>query len=95
MNILAIFNKRVTKPFVTSLEVIPEPVEGEPAFQSAYSQNPLMFEVKNVSCTQAVFDQIKDVAGTTEAPALIADAASPKFDGRLNVYVQNGSLKIA
>lgn len=95
MNIVAIFNKRVTKPFMTSLEVIPEPVEGEPAFESSFSQNPLMFDVKTVSCTQAVFDTISPLAGTTEAPALIADAAAPKFDNRLNVYVQNGSLKIA
>lgn len=95
MNILAIFNKRVSKPFMTSLEVIPEPAEGLPAFQSAYSQNPLIFDVKNVSCTQAVFDQIKDVSGTTQAPALIASSESPKFDNRLNVYIQKGDLKIA
>ena len=95
MNILAIFQKRTNKPFMTSLEVITETVEGEPEFQSQYSQNPNLFDVKVLSCSEEVYESIKELAGTMQAPAIIADAAAQKYDNRINVYIENGSLKIA
>jgi hypothetical protein len=95
MNIIAIFSKRTNKEFITSLEVVIEQQEGEPEFQTSFSTNPALFNVKTVTCSQSVYDTIKDLAGTREAPGLIADATAPKYEGRLNVYVQNGALKIA
>jgi hypothetical protein len=95
MNILAIFSKRANKPFMTSLEVIPDTIEGEPEFQSSYSTDENRFSLKYCTITQANYELIKDNAGTLNAPALIDSAESPKFEGRQNVYIQNGSLKIA
>lgn len=93
MDILVIFDidsKRMTS--VEDKSVMPE---GQTDFTSNYSQNPDMFIVQNVVCTQTVFSQIVAKAGTRQAPALIDSATSQKVAGRINVYIENGSLKIA
>lgn len=108
MNILIIFNKRASKPFNTSIEdrdktisipvIDPETGEisgtEEKPFASSYSTDANRFTVKSVSCSKEVFEKLNATAGTLEAAALIENAASPQFEGRLNVYVENGSLKI-
>lgn len=109
MNILVIFNKRASRPFNTSIEdrdktrTLPvfDPETGETTgteekpFVSSYSTDSNRFTVKSVSCSKEVFEKLSLTAGTLEAAALIETASSPQFEGRLNVYIENGSLKIA
>lgn len=95
MNICVIFNKRTGKEFVTSIEnkdILPE---GQEVFQSQFSTDSNLFDVKNVSCSQAVFDTVSATAGTRTAAKLIANATAEQLAGRVNVYIENGSLKIA
>lgn len=48
----------------------------------------------NAVCTQQVFDAIDEKVGTMQAPALIANSSATPVPNRLNVYLENGSLKL-
>lgn len=93
-NILAIFSKRANKPFMSSLEDKDNLPEGQTEFVSQYSQNEVMFNLQNITCTPEVFEALSPLAGTMQAPALIAAANAPVYQGRTNVYIEGGELKI-
>lgn len=79
-------------PFLLSIEDKSVLLEGQNSF---VSQNQSRFVTgHDVTCTKAVFDEIKDLVGTENAPALIADAVAPVHQGRKNCYIENGSLKL-
>lgn len=46
------------------------------------------------TCNQSTYNQIAGIVGTIDAPTLIADANAEPVEGRMNVYIENGSLKI-
>lgn len=93
MDILVIFD--VDSKRMTSIEDKSILQQGQTEFVSNYSQNPEMFIVHDIVCTQAVFNTVVTKAGTRQAPALIDSNTAPRVAGRTNVYVENGSLKIA
>lgn len=93
MNIIAIFD--VDSKRMTSVEDKSILHEGQTEFVSSYSTNPDMFIVHDIVCTQTVFNTVVEKAGTRQAPALIDSNTAPRVDGRTNLYVENGSLKIA
>jgi hypothetical protein len=92
MNIHLRRGNRPNRPFLHSVEDKSELLEGEEVFHSQYESD----QTTGIDCvcTQQVFDTIKDIVGTPEAPALIADANAQTYEGRMNVYIENGSLKI-
>lgn len=93
MDILVIFDIDSTR--MTSIENKEIVLNEQAGFVSAYSTNPDMFLVHDIVCTKAVFDAVATKAGTRQAPALIASATDTKVPNRTNVYIENGSLKIA
>lgn len=93
MNIVAIFD--VDSKRMTSIEDKSILQEGQTEFVSNYSTNPEMFIVHDIVCTQTVFNSVSATAGTRQASVLIDSATAPKVSGRINVYIENGSLKIA
>lgn len=92
MNVYITRGNRLGKPFLMSIENKELLFEGQTEFQSAYEST----RVTGFSCvcTQVVFDAINDNVGTINAPALVESVNSPTFEGRQNVYIENGSLKI-
>lgn len=93
MDIVAIFD--VNSNRMTSVEDKSILHEGQTEFVSSYSTNPELFIVHDVVCTQTVFNTVAEKAGTRQAPALIDSSTAPRVAFRTNVYVENGSLKIA
>lgn len=93
MDILVIFD--VDSKRMTSVEDKSVLQEGQTEFVTGYSTNPEMFIVKDLVCTQTVFSSISTKAGTRQAPVLVESATATKVGGRINVYVENGSLKIS
>lgn len=93
MNVVVIFD--VDSKRMTSIEDKSVLQDGFTEFQTNFSTNPEMFIVQDILCTQEVFNAVAEKAGTRQAPALIASATDTKVSGRTNVYVENGSLKIA
>lgn len=92
--ILAIFNKRVNKPFCTSIEDKEILLEGQTEFVSSKSTNPAMFNVQDCICTPEVFEALAPLAGTMQAPALVENAKAALYPNRTNVYIEAGELKI-
>ncbi len=92
MDIFVIFD--IDSKRMTSAEDKSVLAETQTEFSTAYSTNADMFLTKDVVCTKTVFDEIVNKAGTRQAPVLIESATAQKVSGRLNVYVENGSLKI-
>ncbi|WP_337045448.1 hypothetical protein [Emticicia sp. 17c] len=79
-------------PFILSVEDKAILQEGQTEWQT--SQTSPLVTGQHLTCTQAVFNAIKDVVGTMQAPALIANASATPYANRLNCYVENGSLKV-
>ena len=92
--ILAIFSKRANKPFCSSIEDKDNLQEGQTEFVSSKSTNPAMFNVQDCICTPEVFEVLSPLAGTMQAPALIASPETAQYVGRVNVYIEAGELKI-
>lgn len=92
MNIYITRGNRANRPFLLSCEdksVLPE---GQTEWIT--TQTSEFVTGFDCVCTREVYDEIIDKVGTLEAPALIANANSPIYQGRTNVYIENGSLKI-
>jgi len=92
MDIHLTVGKRVGKTNILTMEdksILPE---GETEFHSQYD-SPLV-NTFDCTCTKATYDALIEKVGTLEAPALIASATAPTIDGRINTYIENGSLKI-
>ena len=92
MNLHITTGQRVGKPYILTIEDKSVLQEGQTEFQTTQT-SPFVNHHDCVS-TQAVYDAIKDKAGTLEAPALIASVNAPTHQGRQNVYIENGSLKL-
>lgn len=92
MDIHFTVGQRPNKPFLLSVENKAILAEGQTEFQTTQT-SPLVTHY-DCTCTQNTFNQIEDKVGTLEAPALIADANAQPFAGRMNVYIENSSLKI-
>lgn len=82
---------RAGKPFLTSMEDKSLVQEGE-EFHTQYESD--LTTGYDCTCLKATYDAIVDKVGTLEAPALIADANAQPIAGRINTYIENGSLKI-
>lgn len=92
MDVLVITSKR--KGFVTSIE--DKTVAESQTFESKYSTDPRFFNVHDVTCSDAVFDVIDAEAGTLTSPKIVASATDPQEDPtRLNLYIEEGELKVA
>jgi hypothetical protein len=92
MDIHITVGQRPNKPFLLSVEnkaVLPE---GQETFETTQT-SPFVTHY-DCTCTQNTYNQIEDKVGTLEAPALIANANAQPYEGRMNVYIENGSLKI-
>lgn len=92
MNIHITVGQRPSRPFLLSVENKDNILEGETEFVSSQT-SPFINHVDCV-CTQQVYDSIIDKVGSIQSPALIETATSPVYANRLNVYIENGSLKI-
>jgi hypothetical protein len=92
MNILAIFYKDFN--LLSSIEDKSVIVEPATEFKSQYSTNENVFNVQNLTCTKEVFEKLQPTAGTMQAPFLLASVDAEKDANRLNVIIENGSLKI-
>lgn len=93
MNILAIFDINTNR--MTSIEDRSLLNEGQTEFVSNYSTNPELFNVQSGTTTQVIFDAIANKAGTRQAPVLIESNTALRVPNLVNVYIENGSLKIA
>jgi hypothetical protein len=92
MNVLVISSKR--KGFVTSIED-KTVAEGE-TFTSKFSTDSRFFNVHDVVCSDAVFDVVDSVAGSLTSPKIVESATDPNEDpNRLNLYIEDGELKVA
>lgn len=98
LEIFITWGKRQNRPFLLSVEdknVVIELEDGVPVqvdFQSQYD-SPLVNSATAL-CTQETFDEIKELAGTLEAPAMLENAESEPFENRLNVYIENDTLTV-
>lgn len=92
MNVLVISSKR--KGFVTSIE--DKTVTDGETFTSKFSTDSRFFNVNDVVCSDAVFDVVDSQAGTLTSPKIVLSANDPNEDpNRLNLFVENGELKVA
>lgn len=92
MNVYITRGNRTGKPFLLSIEDKSVLLEGQTEFTS--TQTSSLVTGFDCTCTQTVFNTLKDKVGTLQAPALIDSVLSQPFDGRMNCYIENGSLKI-
>lgn len=92
MNIHITVGQRPGKPHIMSVEDKDDLLEGQETFVSAHT-SPFVTPYDCV-CTSQVFNSIVDKVGTMEAPALIANSGEIPIVGRMNCYIENGSLKI-
>lgn len=92
MNIHITTGQRPNRPFLLSIEDKSILLEGQTEFVS--TQTSQFVNNYDCTCTQETYNAIVDKVGTLEAPALIATSSSPVYPDRLNVYIENGSLKL-
>lgn len=91
-------NVYITKgfsPFLLSIEDKSVLMEGQTEFVSQHQSR--FVTGTDCTCTVSVFDSIKDIVGTENAPALHANkgvAETAPYTDRLNLYIENGSLKL-
>jgi diaminopimelate epimerase len=93
MNIFAIFSKR--KNLLLSIENRETLTEGQTEFNTMYNTDYRFFSCHSVSTTADNFETLSAGAGTRTAAAIIASATGTAVKNRTNVYIENGSLKIA
>lgn len=79
---------------VLCLQNTDELLPGQTEFHPESCQDQNLFDHHELVCTQTVFNTLKPIVGGLQSPALIADALATPVAGRVNVYIQNGSLKI-
>lgn len=81
--------------FMLALEDRTVLLEGQEEFAPSKCQDEELFDHHYIQCTQEVWATLKPITGGRQSPKVIADAEAEQMEGRVNVYIQNGSLKIA
>ncbi|GAB3519526.1 hypothetical protein [Emticicia fontis] len=92
MDIHLTVSQRAGKRHILTVENKAVLLEGQETFQT--TQTSTFVDHVDCTCNQTTYNQIAPIVGTMNAPALIADANAQPYQGRMNCYVENGSLKI-